>query len=76
MRHSIHRQASARAARLAPYQPLLDRIDAFLERANPEIEREKIEAAILMLFGPRPDSDEFDFSPGSQGPPSETAGAA
>jgi len=48
------RQPRSRAATLHGHKPALDRIDARLNRPNPEDEQAKIDKAMLLLFGPEP----------------------
>jgi len=46
----------------APYKPALDRIDAYLERTNPELEDEKVRQAMLLVFGERPEVTDYGIS--------------
>jgi hypothetical protein len=50
----------------APYKPALDRIDAFLAPTNPGLERQKIEQAMILLFGK--EMDLGDLEPGVVSP--------
>jgi hypothetical protein len=54
----------------APYKSALDRIDAFLEATNPDLEDEKVEQAMILLFGEPPDVRDYGLS---QIPPSTAA---
>jgi hypothetical protein len=68
MGHPSRRGKYSRSRRISGYLQSLERIDAFLEKANPELEREKINRAIVLLFGERPDITDFrDASPYSPG---------
>jgi hypothetical protein len=54
VRHSFHRVRQSRFHTLDGYKPALDRFDAYLESTNPDLEKEKIERIITLLFGKRP----------------------
>jgi hypothetical protein len=54
MSSSNLRRPRSRAATLHGYKLALDRIDAHLQRAYPELEQAKIDKVMLLLFGPEP----------------------
>jgi hypothetical protein len=54
MSHSIPRQYRPRSAIIHGCKPALDRIDEYLERANPDLEQSKIDKTCLLLFRPEP----------------------
>jgi hypothetical protein len=54
MSHSIPRRSRSRSADFLGYKPALDRIDDYLTRTNPDLERAKIKKAMELLFGPEP----------------------
>ena len=59
MRYQSRRARFTRCRLIHGYFPVLERIDVLLEEENPEIEREKVNRAIVLLFGERPDITDF-----------------
>jgi hypothetical protein len=64
MRRSFSRTPGSRLASLYGYKPALERLDAFLERTNPDFEDAKIKKVCLLLFGERPSITDFSDPPG------------
>ena len=55
MQHSVYYARGPRSWRPSPCKSALERIDAYLRRSSPEIEKAKLEKALLVMFGPRPE---------------------
>jgi len=60
MNDPIHSTPKPRSRYFKHYQPALDRITAHLDRTHPNLENEKIERVIELLFGPRPTNTTFE----------------
>jgi len=54
MRHHSRRARFTRCRLINGYFPALERIDAFLEEENPELEEAKLKRAMILLFGEDP----------------------
>jgi len=54
MHDSSRQRLVSKSPRLAPHRRALERIDAHLERTNLEDEEEKINRALVLMFGPDP----------------------
>jgi hypothetical protein len=62
MDNSIYSTPKPRSRYFKHYQRAFDRINAHLERTNPELEDQRIQEMIRRLFGIRPSETKFESS--------------
>ena len=55
MGHLSRRGKYSRSHRISGYLESLERVDAFLESDNPDLERARVDQAMILLFGEDPD---------------------